>query len=139
ARVRIRTGVDSQGQLVARQATIHLNTGAYAENSPLVCRKAANRVIGPYRIPHVQVDCYAVYTNTLPASSYRGFGAAQVTFPSESQIDELARKLDQDPVAFRLANLAQRGESIHPGLRPLDGDLPGDLKKVAETLGAGAP
>ncbi|HYB71848.1 MAG TPA: molybdopterin cofactor-binding domain-containing protein, partial [Candidatus Sulfotelmatobacter sp.] len=84
ARVRIRTAVDARGRLLARQATIHLDTGAYAENSPLVCRKAANRVIGPYRIPNVEVECYAVYTNTVPASSFRGFGAAQVNFPAES-------------------------------------------------------
>ena len=95
ARVRIRTAVDAQGHLVARQATIHLNTGAYAENSPMVCRKAANRIVGPYRIPNVKIDCFAVYTNTVPASSYRGLGGAQVTFPGESQMDELAEMLRQ--------------------------------------------
>ena len=82
ARVRIRTATDAQGKLVARQATINLNTGAYAENSPMVGRKAANRIVGPYRIPNVKIDCFAVYTNTVPASSYRGLGAAQVTFPA---------------------------------------------------------
>ena len=93
ARVRIRTAVDAQGKLVARQATIHFDTGAYAENSPMVARKATNRIVGPYRIPNVKIDSYAVYTNTVPASSYRGLGAAQVTFPGESQMDELAEKL----------------------------------------------
>jgi CO/xanthine dehydrogenase Mo-binding subunit len=134
ARVRIRTAVDAKGQLVARQATIHLNTGAYAENSPMVCRKAANRIVGPYRIPNVKIDCLAVYTNTVPASSYRGLGAAQVTFPGESQMDELAGKLGCDPVGFRLQNLAHSGESIHPGLRPIDADLPGDIREAARRL-----
>src|SRR5439155_11055987 len=134
ARVRIRTAADRDGKLVALEATIHLNTGAYAENSPLVARKAANRIIGPYRIPNVKVDCEAVYTNTVPASSFGGFGATQVTFPRESQIDELAEKLGSDPVEFRLKNLAARGESIHSGLRPLDADLPGDLSMVVEAL-----
>lgn len=139
ARVRIRTACDSQGRLVAREATIHLNTGAYAENSPLVCRKAANRIIGPYRIPNVEIHCYAVYTNTVPASSYRGFGAAQVTFPAESQIDELAEKVSRDPLQFRLENLAQRGESIYPGLRPIDADVAGDLRKVSQMLEKAGP
>ena len=134
ARVRIRTGVDREGRLLALEATIHLNTGAYAENSPLVARRAANRIIGPYRIPNVKVDCYAVYTNTVPASSFRGFGATQVTFPRESQIDELAERLGCNPVELRQKNLALRGESIHPGLRPLDADLPGDLSKVVQAL-----
>ena len=139
ARVRIRTASDSEGRLLARQATIHLDTGAYAENSPLVCRKAANRIIGPYRIPNVQIDCYAVYTNTVPASSYRGFGAAQVTFPSESQIDELAEELSCDPLEFRFQNLADRGEPIYPGLRPIDADVPGDLRQIDCVLRKAGP
>jgi len=134
ARVRIRTAVDANGQLVARQATIHLNTGAYAENSPMVCRKAANRIVGPYRIPNVKIDCLAVYTNTVPASSYRGLGGAQVTFPAESQIDELAEMAGCDSVEFRLKNLAQCRESIHPGMRPIDADVPGDVREAASML-----
>jgi len=134
ARVRIRTAVDAQGQLVARQATIHLNTGAYAENSPMVCRKAANRIVGPYRIPNVKIDCLAVYTNTVPASSYRGLGGAQVTFPGESQIDELAEMSGCGSVEFRLKNLAASGESIHPGMRPIDADIPGDVREAASML-----
>jgi CO/xanthine dehydrogenase Mo-binding subunit len=134
ARVRIRTGVDAEGRMVARQATIHLDTGAYAENSPMVCRKAANRIVGPYRVPNVKIDCLAIYTNTVPASSYRGLGAAQVTFPGESQMDELAEKLGSDPVDFRLQNLAQRRESIHPGMRPIDADVAGDVCEAANLL-----
>ena len=134
ARVRVRTAVDAEGRLLAREATIHLNTGAYAENSPLVAKKAANRIIGPYRIPNVSVDCLAVYTNTVPASSFRGFGATQVTFPGESQMDELAEKLKANPIEFRQKNLAARGESVHPGLRELDADLAGDLSMIADSL-----
>ena len=139
ARVRIRTACDAEGRLLARQATIHLNTGAYAENSPMVCGKAANRIVGPYRIPNVEIDCFAVYTNTVPASSYRGLGSTQVTFPAESQIDELAEKLGRDPLQFRLQNLAHSGESIHPGLRPIDADVPGDMRSVANTLAEWGP
>jgi len=105
----MRTGVDANGKIIARQAKILMNTGAYAENSPLVAKKAANRIIGPYRIPNVRVDCVAVYTNTVPASSFRGFGATQVTFPGESQVDELAAALKSDPglaVAHRGLGLA---------------------------------
>lgn len=142
ARVRIRTAVDSEGKLVAKQALIHLNTGAYAENSPMVCRKAANRIVGPYGFPNVRIDCLAIYTNTVPASSYRGLGAAQITFPVESQMDELAHKIGCDPQEFRLRNLAHSGESIHPGLRPIDADVPGDIRLADEVLranGAMAP
>jgi CO/xanthine dehydrogenase Mo-binding subunit len=139
ARVRIRTAVDANGQLIARQATVHMDTGAYAENSPMVARKAANRIVGPYRIPNVKIDCLAVYTNTVPASSYRGLGAAQVTFPAESQIDELAEKLGSDPVEFRLQNLAHRGESINPLCRPIDAEVADDVCEAARTLQWGKP
>ena len=140
ARVRIRTATDAQGKIVARQATIHLDTGAYAENSPMVCRKAANRIVGPYRIPNVKIDCLAVYTNTVPASSYRGLGAAQVTFPGESQIDELGAHAGAAiRCDFRLKNLAQCGESIHPGMRPIDADVPGDMREAARILQAQGP
>jgi CO/xanthine dehydrogenase Mo-binding subunit len=139
ARVHIRTAVDGAGKLVAKQATIHLNTGAYAENSPMVCRKAANRIVGPYRFPNVKIDCLAVYTNTVPASSYRGLGGAQITFPVESQMDELAHEIGCDPQEFRLRNLAHSGESIHPGLRPIDADVLGDIRIAAETLRSNGP
>ncbi len=134
ARTWIRTAVDREGRLVARHAIIHMNTGAYAENSPLVAKKTANRIIGPYRIPNVKIDCYAVYTNTVPASSFRGFGAAPASFPGECQMDELAESLGRDAVQFRLANLADRGETIHPGLRPLDADLKSDVQRLATML-----
>jgi CO/xanthine dehydrogenase Mo-binding subunit len=139
ARVRIRTAVDRNGKLIAKQATVHLDTGAYAENSPMVCRKAANRIVGPYRFPNVRIDCLAIYTNTVPASSYRGLGAAQITFPVESQMDELAHKIGLDPQEFRLRNLAHSGESIHPGLRPIDADVPGDIQLAAKTLEKNGP
>ncbi len=134
ARTWIRTAVDSAGRMIARHAIIHMNTGAYAENSPLVAKKTANRIIGPYRISNVRVDCFAVYTNTVPASSFRGFGAAPASFPAESQLEELAEKLGLDAVKFRLANLAERGESIHPGLRPVDADLKSDVRRLAGML-----
>ncbi len=139
ARVHIQTAVDAQGKLTARKATIYLDTGAYAENSPLVCKKAANRILGAYRFPNVNVEAFAVYTNKVPASSYRGFGAAQVTFPGESQMEQLAEKLGRDPLEFRVQNLAERGESIHPGLRPLDADVPGDLRLIRKMLDSHGP
>ena len=75
ARVRIRTAVDADGKLVARQAT---DSPEYrrvrGKQSRWCARKAANRIVGPYRIPNVKIDCLAVYTNTVPASSYRGLG-----------------------------------------------------------------
>ncbi len=131
----MRTAVDANGKIIARQAKIYMNTGAYAENSPLVCEKATNRCVGPYSIPNVQIDTYSVYTNTVPASSYRGFGCAQVTTAGEAQIDELAAKIGKDPYEFRMANVVKPGEEFFPKMRPFDGNLNEDLEIVAKSLG----
>jgi len=135
----MRTAVDANGKIIARQARIYMNTGAYAENSPLVCEKATNRCVGPYSIPNVQIDTYSVYTNTVPASSYRGFGCAQVTMAGESQIDELAAKIGKDPYEFRLANVPKPKEEFFPKMRPFDGSLKEDLEIAAKALNWKAP
>jgi CO/xanthine dehydrogenase Mo-binding subunit len=131
----MRTAVDANDKIIARQARIYMNTGAYAENSPLVVEKSTNRCVGPYAIPNVQIDNYSFYTNTVPASSYRGFGCAQVTLPGESQIDELAAKIGKDPYEFRLMNAAKPGEEFFPGMRPFDGTLKEDLEIAAKAVG----
>ena len=135
----MRTAVDASGKIIARQAKIYMNTGAYAENSPLVVEKSTNRCVGPYAIPNVLIENSSLYTNTVPASSYRGFGCAQVTWPGESQIDELAAKIGKDPYEFRLANAAKPGEEFFPGMRPFDGTLKQDLDTAAKAIGWGKP
>jgi CO/xanthine dehydrogenase Mo-binding subunit len=135
----MRTAVDANGKIIARQAKIYMNTGAYAENSPLVVEKSTNRCVGPYAIPNVLIENCSAYTNTVPASSYRGFGCAQVTLPGESQIDELAAKIGKDPYEFRLANAAKPGEEFFPGMRPFDGTLKQDLETAAKAVGWGKP
>jgi CO/xanthine dehydrogenase Mo-binding subunit len=135
----MRTAVDKNGKIIARQAKIMMNTGAYAENSPLVVEKSTNRCVGPYAIPNVLIENMSLYTNTVPASSYRGFGCAQVTLPGESQIDELAAKIGKDPYEFRLENAAKPGEEFFPGMRPFDGTLKQDLDTAAKAIGWGTP
>ena len=135
----MRTAVDKNGKIIARQAKIMMNTGAYAENSPLVVEKSTNRCVGPYAIANVLIENMSLYTNTVPASSYRGFGCAQVTLPGESQIDELASKIGKDPYQFRLENAAKPGEEFFPGMRPFDGTLKQDLDTAAKAIGWGTP
>ncbi len=139
ALVRLRSAFDRDGLLLGRKATILLDTGGYAENSPLVGRKAANRLGGPYRIPALEVTCSTVYTNTAPASSFRGFGAPQVTLAGESQMDEAAELLGLDPLEIRRRNVLRPGERPWPNVRGIDADLPADLDLAAEELGWSTP
>ena len=135
ARVRIKTGVMKDGKLVARQCLIHMETGAYADAGPRVTQKAGYRCFGPYRLPHMRTDAYTVYTNTVPAGAYRGFGTLQVTWAYESQMDIIAEKLGLDPLDFRLKNLLKKGEPYTPGDTPVDCDLRAGLLQTAEEIG----
>ncbi len=135
ARVQIKTGVTKEGKLVARQCLIYMETGAYADAGPRVTQKAGYRCFGPYRIPHVKTDAYTVYTNTVPAGAYRGFGTLQVTWAYESQMDIIAEKLAMDPLELRLKNLLKKGELYTPGDTPVDCDLKEGLLWAAKEIG----
>ena len=74
ATVHLRTGVRRDGTIVAREARILWSAGAYADISPRLIKNGGYSSAGPYRIPHVAVDSYAVYTNVTPAGGFRGYG-----------------------------------------------------------------
>lgn len=134
ARVTIRSGFDAEGRLLGRDVRLTLDTGAYADNGPLVLSKASNRSFGPYRNRNVRVSGEAVYTNTVPSSSYRGFGAPQVSLASELNMDQAAQQLGIDPGELRRRNLIPPGERHYPGKRPMDADLVADLDLLLESL-----
>lgn len=134
AEVQVRSAFDEHGGLLAREFDIVMDSGAYVDNSPLVLAKAVNRCFGPYRVPNLRVRGRAVYTNTSPASSYRGFGAPQGSFAGETNLDQAAELLGMDALALRLRNLVQPGEEILPGKRGIDADLPADLGMVVDSL-----
>src|SRR4030095_3104464 len=109
--------------LIAREAEVLLDTGAYADNGPRVAKRAASRIHGPYKIKHCKVDILAVYTNTVPAGSMRSIGGPQTIWALECHMDTIARRLAIDPLEFRLKNLLKSGEELRAGARPIDADL----------------
>jgi CO/xanthine dehydrogenase Mo-binding subunit len=130
AKVRIKTGFKNDGTIMAREAEIYLDTGAYDDNGPQVTMRAATRVIGPYRIPNIRTDAYSLYTTCGSAGSFRAIGAPQVIFAGESQIDIGAARLGLDPTEVRLKNLLKRGEEMRPGLKGIDANLESGFKKL---------
>lgn len=132
--VTVVTAFTSYGEILARDVTIVLDTGAYADNSPRVLRKCVECCFGPYRVPALRVRASAVYTNTTPASSYRGFGAYHTNAASESNIDRAAFQLGIDPLEIRLQNVVQRDQILIPGSRPVDADLAEDLRLLSMSL-----
>lgn len=134
AEIHVRSSFDDQGCILGREFDIVLDSGAYADNSPLVLAKAVNRAFGPYRVPNVRVRGRSVYTNTSPASSYRGFGAPQGNFAGETNLNQAAEQLGLDPTEIRRRNLVRHGEAILRGKRGIDADLLADLEIAASSL-----
>ena len=135
ARITLKTGVKRDGTFIARQCEVHLNGGAYANSGPSVTEKAGYRAHGPYRVPSVLTNAYSVYTNTVPAGAFRGFGGPQVAFAYETHIDMIAQHLGIDPYDLRMKNLLNNGESFSDGDTPVDCDLKAGLKRVADAIG----
>jgi len=107
-------GATRDGKLVAVEARIILDTGAYASLGPFVAWRATVHSVGPYRVPNAKVDTVAVYTNGIYAGAFRGFGNPQIHFAVEQQMDLLAEELGMDPVEFRLKNILRNGNrTVH--------------------------
>jgi xanthine dehydrogenase D subunit len=121
-------GADRDGRLVYVKARIVLDGGAYASTSAAVIANAATLGVGPYQVPNVTMDGYAVYTNNPPCGAMRGFGAVQACFGYESQLDKLAAAVGLDPVELRVRNAMTTGSVMPTGQR-VDGPAP-----VAELL-----
>lgn len=107
--IKHKLGADENGKLTAIEAQVVVDSGAYSGRGPTILFRSTVHVTGPYEIPNVKLDGYLAYTNKVPISATRGFGAPEVQFAAESQMDELAEKLGIDPVDFRLNNLLKEG------------------------------
>jgi len=115
ARMRYRHHAGGDGRLVKVEAEILLDGGAYASSSWAVVANAARFAAGPYRVPNVVVDAAVVRTNNPPCGAMRGFGAVQVCFAHEAQMDKLAAVLRIDPVELRLRNALASGDVLPTG------------------------
>ena len=134
----MKTAATKDGKLIAHQGRYLLDAGAYADYTVNVARSVTFMSFGPYEIPNIHIDTYAVYTNKVPTTAFRGFGLMELFFASEQQIDQLAEKLGMDPVEFRLKNALIPGKSITPTQRRLreDAGAPADtIRRTAELIG----
>ena len=113
--IRVKAGVKWDGRLTAVETELFGDTGAYASLGEKVMERATTHSTGPYEIPNVASDCYAMYTNNPPAGAFRGFGVTQATFAIESMMDMLAAELGMDPVGFRRKNALGEGGTTSTG------------------------
>ncbi|HEY6673852.1 MAG TPA: molybdopterin cofactor-binding domain-containing protein, partial [Rubrobacteraceae bacterium] len=112
ARMRYEHGAMRDGELVYVKARLVFDGGAYASSSNAVCTNAATFACGPYDVPNAHIESHMLYTNNPPCGAMRGFGAVQVCFAHETQMDRLARELGMDPLELRMKNALKPGDTF---------------------------
>jgi CO/xanthine dehydrogenase Mo-binding subunit len=113
--IRMKTGARRDGTLTALQAELIGDAGAYASLSTKVLGRTTTHATGPYQVPNIKLDCFAMYTNNTPAGAFRGFGVPQSTFAAESNLEILAHELGMDPFAIRRKNALRVGSTTTTG------------------------
>ena len=130
ARMHYEHGATRDGKLVYVKARVELDGGAYASSSTAVVANAACFACGPYEVPNATIDAVVAYTNNPPCGAMRGFGAVQVAFAHEAQMDLLAAAVGVTSLQIRMMNALHTGSILPTGQR-VDGPAP-----VAELLRA---
>ena len=113
--MRYRTGVTADGRVVAADIDILGDAGAYPHLSPRVLFAGAVTAVGPYRCDNVRIRSRGMFTNNVPNSAFRGFGAMQVAFGYESQMDLIASTLGLDPAGVRALNFLGEHDTLPTG------------------------
>lgn len=113
--LKARWGANRDGKVVAAEVEVVADGGAYAYTSTKVLGNATLMCTGPYNIPNVKVDSYALYTNNIPGGAFRGFGGPQGAFAAETQMNRLAEALGMDPMEIRRRNVLHEGDLLSVG------------------------
>lgn len=127
--VRIRSAIDSDGNVLGREIDALLDAGAFATDSPFLCSIVLLLAKGAYRCGPVRVRARAVYTNTAPTGAFRGVSGAWVVFATERHMDHIANAVGRDPGELRVASLLDDGDTLP------NGQLLDDASILAEAFG----
>ncbi len=138
-KIKIKSGVDRDGKMLARDVHAVLDTGAYVSWGAFDARVMASTVTGLYKVSNVRFDAKAVYTNNIYTINMRGAGNPQMDFALESHLDMLADELGMDPLKFRLIN-SHQGDYLTPqGMFIRNSNLKSALEKAAKAIGWKGP
>jgi xanthine dehydrogenase molybdenum-binding subunit len=116
----LRQGFRKDGTIVARQARVTFNSGAYGSHAPGVTAVGTTALTSLYRCDNVLLEGQAVYTNTPIAGAYRGYGVVQTYYALDIQMDEAAEQLGMDPAQLKLQNAVREGD-LSPSGHPIVG------------------
>lgn len=137
--IQLKAGVTKAGELVAWEASAIFDSGAYAAYKPQVGLGGTKKLAGTYRIPHVQIDGYYVYTHSIPCGHCRAPGDPQASFAVESFMDMIASQLELDPFRFRWINALDAGD-LSPTGEPWKGiNIKDTMTAAVESSAWGKP
>jgi 4-hydroxybenzoyl-CoA reductase subunit alpha len=131
----LKTGVKNDGRITAVKARVIQDGGAYCSYGVVTILYSGALLGALYDIPNIQYDGYRVLTNKPACGAMRGHGTVNVRFAFESQLDELAAKINLDPADIRQRNLLQPPCVTVNGLRVQSYGLPECIEKVVERSG----
>ncbi len=130
----VKMGVKNDGTIIALKHQLYWDVGASAEYGSNVVNATGFSATGPYRIPNVWIDSFAVYTNRPPCGAYRGFGYSEFHFGIESHIDRVAKAIGMDPVEFRKKNAIRQGDRVAYGVEMGPTGIHECIEKVTESI-----
>jgi CO/xanthine dehydrogenase Mo-binding subunit/CO/xanthine dehydrogenase FAD-binding subunit len=134
-RIELQTGAAADGRIAALRASIRMENGAYNHYGPAVLRVAIKTLGSIYGPDAVEWDAQLVDTATQPGGPFRGYGAPQVAWATEQQVDELAAQLGIDPLELRRRNANRPGTTMRNGSRLGTARLAECLDAVEEAIG----
>ena len=126
ATIRVRSGVTTDGRIVARDFECLMDGGAYAGDTPYLTSIALLMAGSVYRVGKARVVAKSVYTNTAPTGAFRGVSGTYICFAIERHMDQLANALGMDRREFRMRNLFQSGDAMLNGQVLDDADILGE-------------
>ena len=138
-RIRLRTAADSAGRLLAREAHVIIDNGAYVSWGSTTPYVMLATVAGLYRCPSVRFDTTIAYTNNPYSGSMRGYGNLESTFAVESQMDEVAERLGVHPLELRRRNATTPGDVNPQGFAITSCAMTECLDAVAEDVARDVP
>lgn len=134
SKVYLETGVRKDGTLAAHRVRMIFNTGAFGPYGPNTAALGSLMATGPYRIPNLHVTGLIAYTNSPLGGSVRCPSGPQMAFALESHIDRVARKIGMDPLAFRLKNAWENGDTTCTGQALDSVSIKECLQKAADAI-----
>lgn len=133
--VHVKTALDDQGVITARDVRVVMDNGGYCDYGPVVCNVAGALGGTLYRFQNYRYEGFVVYTNNPFGGAMRGLGNPQITFACETQFSMIADRLGMDEVDLRLKNAVRVGDEAASGARFASCGLSECIRAVADSIG----